>query len=339
MRSVAIAACIPLVVLTGCALRRAPAAAAPRPETLASVGTPAAAIPNEPPAQAGVGAIGGWLAAGVERPAVQTIRFDVDALPVAEWGPAARKSRFVLQPRPGGYSLRIWPRIFAEVVVSYSGPSAGGGKPSFTSFTGQGFGVGAAPGCGAGHKGTRMAAWSGFAPEEWTEDGMNVEMGAGDYDLATCRARPMRSLFGRARAIVRGFVYALRARETDDDGHPQESLVVFLPRGAMVSAAADPASTVQAANTGPFTRLTFPLREASAGTTSVRLSPVSMALWSRLQKQLPVYGDAETQSYHDDLLVGIDVACQKDRRLGSIAVALPEGPLAKPYAKLVAALR
>jgi hypothetical protein len=281
----------------------------------------------------------------VERPDVTTLRFDVDALPVAEWGPPARGSGFSLQASQDGWTVRLRPRLFAELAVSMP-PSRQRSAGNFTSFNGfttftgaSGFGVGEVPRCGAGHVGAGIAAWSGFSPRDWTEDGMNVELDSGDYDLQTCHARPRRSLVGRARAIVRGFVYALRAREQGDDGRPLESLVVFLPRGAMVSTAADPATTVQAANTGPFTRLTFPLRDASAGTANLRLSPLSMRLWRYLQQGLRAFAVVDAARFQDDLLVGIDVASQGDRRIGSIAVALPEGQDAKPYAKLLEAMR
>ena len=95
-----------------------------------------------------------------------------------------------------------------------------------------GSGEGMPPACGPGHTGQRLAVWRGIAPAGWTDDGVDVEMEEGDYDLSTCAATPKRSLHGRAIAVVRGYVYALLARdEADDDGDADESVVVFLPPG------------------------------------------------------------------------------------------------------------
>jgi hypothetical protein len=291
---------------------------------------------GDPPARPGAGAIGGWLASGVERPSVQALRLDLNSLPVADWGPAKGRG-FSLRSLPGGgWALQVHSKLLTEVTVA--APLGLTQRLAFTSFTGHGFGTGEAPPCGAGHHGTRLAAWSGFQPSSWTDEAINVEMGDGDYDLATCRAVPKRSLFGRAGAIVRGFVYALRVRERDDEDRPLESLVVFLPRAAMMSTGADPSMDLQVAATGPFTRLTFPLREASAGSTSLRISPVSMALWSRMRRASPVHYAGEVTNLSADLLVGIDVAWQKDDRLVSLSVALPKGTNAGPYKGLLAAL-
>jgi hypothetical protein len=296
---------------------------------------------EDPPARRGAGAIGGWLASGTVRPQVRTKRFDVAALPVAEWGPAAKGTGFSLRRTPGGWNLWVRTTLLAEILVAGGGPRTptGASAVGFTAFTGGDFGQGDIPDCGAGHLGTRLAVWSGFSPAGWTDDGVDVEMGDGDYDLATCSAQPKRSLVGRAAAVVRGFVYALRTRQQDDEGRPLESLVVFMPRGSLVATASDPAMPLQAANTGPFTRLTFRLRESSAGTASVRVSPAAMALWTRLRSRAWTTGFIDRTRAQDDLLVGIDVAWQDDVRLGSISLALPAGRDARPYAKLLAALQ
>jgi hypothetical protein len=270
------------------------------------------------------------------------VRFDVDALPVADWGPAAKGTGFSLHRLPNSWRLWVRTTLFAEVVVVAGGPHAPG-QPApveFTAFTGGDFAQGMVPECGADYQGTRLAVWSGFSPRGWTDDGMNVELGDGDWDRKTCGVTPKRSLFGRAAAVVRGFVYALRTREEDDEGHPLESLVVFMPRGALVATAADPAMPLQAANTGPFTRLTFPLRKGQAGAASARWSAAALSLWSRLRSSRPwSAGFNDPAAPHDDLLVGIDVAWQDDVRLGTVSLALPAGKDPKPYAKLLAAVR
>jgi hypothetical protein len=231
--------------------------------------------------------------------------------------------------------------IFAEVIVTAARPSGEKGPTpvGFTAFTGGSFGEGAVPECGRGHEGQRLAVWNGFAPAGWTDDGIDVEMEEGDYDLATCRGTPVRSLRGRASALVPGYVYAVRARDEDDDGGGTESLVVFLPRGALVSTASDPATLLEASNTGAFTRLTFPLARGTAGSASLRLSPASLALWGRLRETRTGVAFADPAAVGEDLLLGVDVAWQGDARLGSVSLAVPKAKNRKAYAGLLAAAK
>jgi len=327
-------------LVAGCGARApmsAPGAAAP---ASAPVAVPAAAV-EDPPAAAGASPIDGFRASGDARPAAQTLRFDVDALPVATWGEAWDGAGFTLHKLRDGWSLWVRTTIFAEVIVTAGGPS--GEKPTspvgFSAFTGGSFGEGSVPACGPGSSGRRLAVWDGFAPAGWTDDGIDVEMEEGDYDLATCRGTPVHSLRGRAAALVPGYVYAVRAREEDDDGNARESLVVFLPRAYLVSTAADPTMPLEAANTGAFTRLTFPLARGTAGSASLRLSPASLALWARLRQMRRVADFVDPAALGDDLLVGVDVAWQGDSRLGSLSLAVPKAKDRRAYAGLLAAAK
>jgi hypothetical protein len=184
--------------------------------------------------------------------------------------------------------------------------------------------------------------WDGFGPAGWTDGGIDVEMEEGDYDLATCSGTPVRSLRGRASAVVPGYVYAVRTREEREDGEDgsgKESLVVFLPRGALVATAADPMTPLQASNTGAFTRLTFPLARGTAGSASLRLSPASLALWADLRQTRGRGGFADTSALGENLLLGVDVAWQGDARLGSLSLSRPKGKGSWAYAGLLAAAK
>jgi hypothetical protein len=310
------------------------------PQTPASVVVPAAVV-ADPPSAPGASPLEGFLATGDARPATQTLRFDVDALPVATWGEGWHGAGFTLHKLKDGWSLWVRTTIFAEVIVTASGPSSENGTTpvGFTAFTGGPFGDGAVPACGPGSSGQRLAVWDGFAPAGWTNDGIDVEMEEGDYDLATCSGTPVRSLRGRAAAVVPGFVYALRAREEGDDGNGHESLVVFLPRGALVSTGADPRTPLEASNTGAFTRLTFPLARGTAGSASLRLSPVSLALWARLRQTRSSVAFSDPSPVAENLLLGFDVAWQGDARSGSLSLALPRAKDRKAYAGLLAAVK
>jgi hypothetical protein len=141
---------------------------------------------------------------------------------------------------------------------------------------------------------------------------------------------------------VPGYVYAVRAREErdeGDDGNGKESLVVFLPRGALVATAADPMTPLQASNTGAFTRLTFPLAPGTAGSASLRLSPASLALWADLRQMRSRGGFADTSALGENLLLGVDVAWQGDARLGSLSLAVPKAKDRKAYSGLLAAAK
>lgn len=288
--------------------------------------------PSEPPRVQGETGLDGFRADGDARPLALAapIRFDPDALPVATWGEPRATAGFSLHPRGNGYRLWLRSRLFAEVVVENTR-----GSTEFSAFTGGSFFEGTPPECGPGHTGSFPARWTGLAPRNWTDSGVDVEMGAGDFDLARCDARARASVQARAAAIVPGFVYGLRVRHGDDD---DETLFVFLPRGVLVSAAGDPSAPIALSNTGPFTRLTMPLERGGARTASVRVSPASLRVWSHLRTTIaPVWSFEETTAAHDALLVNVDAAWQDDRKLGSISLALSRRHDKRPYAALVAA--
>jgi hypothetical protein len=314
------------------AAARAPVAEAAPPVPIDD----AAPEPPDPPAAEGAKPLTGFLATGARRPVVQTLRFDVERLPVATWGEPTSGAGFSLAKIPDGWRLWVRSHIFAEVVVVTT-PSFGS-KVLFTAFTGGSFADGDVPACGSKAKGKQLALWSGFSPDGWTRDGVDVEMGTGDLDLATCSATARRSLHGRAAAIVPGYVYALRTLSEDDSGPGK--LVVFLPRGAFVSTAGDPTTPIDTSNTGSFTRLTFPLDHGKGGSAVVRLSPASLALWSSLHRTgAPVWGFDDKSAPHDDLLVEVDVTRQADVALGTVSLAVPPGKSRAPYQGLLAAAR
>jgi hypothetical protein len=313
--------------MAAAALALAVLASAPLTGRIARAEDPA----PEPPRAHGETGLDGFRVDGDSRPlALATpIRFDPDALPVATWGEPRATAGFALRPKGNGYRLWLRSRLFAEVVVENTR-----GGAEFSAFTGGSFFEGTPPECGPGHAGSFPARWAGLAPRHWTDTGVDIEMGDGDFDLASCDARPRVSIQARAAAIVPGFVYGLRVRRGEDD----ETLFVFLPRAVLVSAAGDPSAPIALSNTGPFTRLSLPLERGGARSASVRVSPASLRLWSRLRTTIaPVWSFEDTTAAHDALLVNVDAAWQDDRKLGSISLALPRRHDKRPYAALVAA--
>jgi hypothetical protein len=295
---------------------------------------------SEPPAHPGAAPLEGALATGEERPPAQTTRFDVDALPVATWGEAWPAAGFTLRKVSNGWTLFVRTTLYAEVIVTAGPPNGQGTAPvGFSAFTGGSFGDGAVPECGPGNHGQRLAVWNGFAPAGWTDDGMDVEMEEGDFDLATCRGTPVHSLRGRAAAIVPGYVYALRTRDEGDDGDVRESVVVFLPRGDLVAAGGDPGTPLATADTGPFTRLTLPLAPGTGSAASLRLGPGALAMWARLRRAGGAGTVADGSAIAEELLLGVDVAWQGGARLGTLSLALPKAKNRRAYAALLAAAK
>jgi hypothetical protein len=330
------------VLLAGCAVPATGGAATRASFPLRPDGAAAPrAVGAEPPRVIAEPPLEGFLAGGHRRPTSEILRFDLDALPVATWGPASGDAGFTLSRLPDGWRLSVRPTLLAEVMVSRSASfdETGTSAAGFWGSTGGSFAQGEAPACGRGNSGKRLAVWSGFAPAGWTDDGMDVEMNEGDFDRATCSASPIRSLRARARGLVPGYVYAVRAhddaREGDgEDGRAgEESVVVFLPRGRLVSAGADPTMPLEAASSGAFTRLTFALSRGSAGTASLRVSAAALALWARLRRA-PVRAAAfaDPAPMEDDVLVGVEVAWQGNVRLGSLSFSWPTGKGSKAYA-------
>ena len=268
----------------------------------------------------------------------RTVHFDVDALPVASWGPPTKRDGFFVRREPHGYLLTTRSEIFAEVVISQPG------NP-FIAFTGGSFGAGAPPTCApAVHSGATVPThWTGFGARGGTDEGSDVEMGRGTFDLATCNATPLDSLSVRGKAIVPGYVYGVVVRKLGDTvlapgESSRDELVLFLPRGTFVSATGDPNVPLNAAATGTFTRLTFPLERGNAGSASVTVTPAALGLWGELRRTgRPVWSFQEPPERHDDLVVAIDVACQGQARSGSVSIALARRVDAKPYAAILAA--
>ncbi|HEY1694291.1 MAG TPA: hypothetical protein VGG39_19110 [Polyangiaceae bacterium] len=330
-------------LVAGC-LAPAPAPAFTPALALAPASALAPAPVSDPPYANPPPGLLGSLASGPTRLPVRTLRFDVDALPVATWGPAWGAAGFTLRRTGNGWTVFVRTTLYAEVVLSESAAyeDQGTSRLGFSAFTGAAdFGRGLPPPCGRGHTGKRLAIWGGIAPAGWTDAGVDVEMNEGDYDLATCDAAPRRSLRGRAAALVKGYVYAVRVIEAGEDGDPvSEAVVVYLPRGAMVSATADPDLPIETTNTGTFSRLTFPLTRDAAGSASLRIAPASLRLWSRLRAGTPLATAFEdTSAAHDDMLVGVDVAWEGKQRFGSIAVGVPAVPDRRMYAGFLAAVR
>jgi hypothetical protein len=217
--------------------------------------------------------------------------------------------------------------LFAETILL--------GTNEFTAFTGGPFFSGELPKCGPHENGTRAARWMGFSPTRWTDEGLDVEMGEGDFDVSTCKTTPSASLFARAKALVPGFVYALRVRDEKGDW-----LYVVLPHGTFVAAGGDPTTPLAAANNGTFARLRFPLAKGTAASAAVRISPAALALWDELRKTgTPVRDFADGTRTSDALLVTVEVSSQGDVKVASLSFALPQAVQRAAYAPLLRAAR
>jgi hypothetical protein len=291
---------------------------------------------EDPPGVAGAKPLEGHLASGKARPRdIHALRFDVDALPVATWGRPKTATDFWFAQWPGGYRVTIRGPLFAEIVVR---------RPTswFSVFTGgKDFSTGEAPACGGANPPTLPAYWTGISSKNWTDGGIDVEMGRGDFHGATCVGVSRASLSGRAAAIVPGYVYGLRVRVPSTAIEPaDERLVIFLPRSQLVAAGEDPLYPVGTTNTGPFTRLSLRMDPGSVSSASVRLSPASLDLWTTLRRtRRPVWSFTDTLSIDEDLLLGLDVVSQGKARMGSVFVSLPQSTAGLgAYGELLAAL-
>jgi hypothetical protein len=289
--------------------------------------------PPDPSRSSGEDALVGYLAQGDTRPfaAARTIHFDVDTLPVGKWADPSRPHGFRISPL-GNDAFRLWidSTLYAEIVVSSTRRSL-----EFAAFTGGMFSQGVPPECGKGHIGRFPTRWAGIDPRSWKDADVGVEMGIGDFDVATCSASARLTIETRARAILPGFLYALRVRQEDS-----EALVVFLPRAAWVSASGDPNFPLEQSNSGPFTRLTLPIVVGEGQTAAARVSAASLRLWSRLRQTIaPVWSFEDPAAPREDLLVGLDVISQAGSAMGTLTLSLPAKKDARPYAKVLSAAR
>jgi hypothetical protein len=317
--------------------RSAPAVVTAAAKVAQAPSTPA----EDPPGAAGVTPLEGDLAGGEPRPsAVKAVRFDVDMLPVATWGRASPRSGYSITGTASRYRVVIRGPWFAEIVIRQP-------VSSFDIFTGGTFGAGDPPRCGPRPLGAPKypTYWSGISARGWTDAALNVELGRGEFDVGTCVGVPVASLSARAAAIVPGFVYGLRVLIPPTPIDPgQEQLIVFLPRGALVSAGGDPHAPLQTANTGSFTRLTLPTDPGTSGSASVRLSPAALGLWTALRKTgRPVWAFQDAFKTDNDLLLGVDVVSEGERgkagaRTGSVFVSLPKNAYPLAYERLLSAV-
>jgi hypothetical protein len=319
------------LALAGCTMFAGPAAR-PAPSVapagvLDQITLPEAPAPD-PPRATGQDALTGFLAAGDVRPqvAARAIHFDVDALPFGRWGDPSRDHGFrIARLGWNEYQLVIGSMLYAEVTVS--GTAQGG---QFTAFTGGSFSQGPLPECGRGHAGRFPARWAGIDPRHWTDADVGVELATADFDAADCRASARVTVEARAAAILPGFVYALRFRREEG-----EALIVFLPRAVVMSTSDDPSWPLDHVNTGPYTRLTFPLEANVGRSAALRISPASLHLWSRLRASVASVGPFQDATLPgDNLLVGIDVINQAGATTGTITLALPPKTDARPYARV-----
>jgi hypothetical protein len=290
---------------------------------------------EEPGPVAGAQPLEGNLATGRSRPSdVKALRFDVGALPVAIWGRPNKRAGYWLRENRDEFKVTIRGPYFAEVNIR---------RPTswFTVFTGGSFGVGDPPRCGPGHRDSTVTYWTGISARGWTDTGVDVEMGRGNFEASICAGVPLVLLEARAAAIVPGYVYGLRVETPPTPLEPgDEQLVVFLPRGQLVAAGGDPSFPLGTTNTGPFTRLTLPSNPGSAGSASVRVSAASIDLWTKLRSTgRPVWSFNDEAAVDDDVLVGVDVVSQGTTRLGSVLVSVPPGPVRRfSYAGLLEAV-
>ena len=328
------------LALAGCAAAARPASP---PASVASIEQPVEPVldhvalqsvaPPDPPRSAGEDALTGYLAKGDTRPfaAARTIHFDVGALPLGRWGEPSRPHGFRIAPL-GHDAFRLWidSTLYAEIVVSSSRRAL-----EFAAFTGGMFSQGVPPECGKNHLGRFPARWVGIDPRGWKDADVGVEMGSGIFDVGTCSASARLTIETRARAILPGFVYALRVRQEEG-----EALIVFLPHAAMVSASGDPNFPLDQSNSGPFTRLTLPIVAGEGQSAAVRVSSASLRLWGRLRKTIaPVWSYDDPAAPREDLLVALDVVSQAGSTMGTLTLSLPPRKDARPYAKLLSAAR
>jgi hypothetical protein len=175
----------------------------------------------------------------------------------------------------------------------------------------------------------------GFSPVRWTDNGIDIEMGQGDFDAASCKTTATASLFARAKALVPGYVYALRVHDERD------SLYVILPHATLVSAGGDPSTPLDASNTGTFARVRLPLAKDTAASAAVRISPTALGLWDQLRRTgSPVQAFADdTSMTSESLLVTIEVSAQGDMKVASLSFALPQTANAAAYTHLLQAAR
>jgi hypothetical protein len=113
-----------------------------------------------------------------------------------------------------------------------------------------------------------------------------------------------------------------------------------MPRGAQVAAAGDPETSLEAIDSGSFTRLTFSLAPGSAASASVRVSPASLRLWKAMRStgsSVPSF--QETTTAEQNLLLDFDVSVADDRSLASLSFAVPHRADVKPFAPLLEALQ
>ena len=285
--------------------------------------------------------IGGFRTEGPARPEGKRLAVDVDGLPSMTWRDPPSRRGFSIVATGDAWLLRMRAPLLAEAIVygrpSYEGSSA----VIYSGFTGGTFWQGDASSCGSGVRGEVPARWSGFSPKNWTDEGIDVEVGEGELTLATCRGRTLQFASGRAAALVNGFVYGLRVTRPSGTTGPSETLYLFLPRASQVAASSDPGSLTETADAGSFTRLSFVVTRGKAAAASVRLSAAALRMWSALRARgSPVPGFEDTAEAESNLLLDVDVSAVDDTRmLASLSFSVPAGVDAKPYAKLLAAVK
>jgi hypothetical protein len=209
------------------------------------------------------------------------------------------------------------------------------GSGTFAVFTGVGFLTGAPPECGPGHEGLLAARWAGFAPQGWTDDGVDTELADADFHVATCRASVRLVARARARALLPALAYALRLK-TDLGGKGRdERLIVFLPPSKMISTSGDGGLTLNESDSGRFTRLSLPLNPGHTSAAAFRVSPTAMRMWRATRAGHPAEAVTDESEPMDDLLIGLDVVWQGRRRTAMVSISLPEGSDRSGYGRFV----
>ncbi len=246
---------------------------------------------------------------------------------MATWGEEPdQRTGFWLAPRGGGYHFILRRPFFAEILVD---------GLAFATFTGISFGSGEPPKCGPGQKGVLFARWSGFAPEGWTDDGVDVELADADYHRETCTATPRLVAKARARAIAPGFAYAMRLKLVASGDDKDERLVVFLPAGQMIATTGDPGHPLDESDSGPFTRLSLPLAPGRAASAAVRVSPAALRLWRGLRRSKLPRAAFDESSPSEDLLVSLDIAWQSGKKTALLSLGVPVTGDSKAYRDVI----
>lgn len=318
-----------LVAFSLAALACAPAARAPSVMPVAQASPSASeTVAPEPRAAPGASPLFDPLRAGTTRPAMHTFHVDLTGVPRAEWSGPEKGARFSIAiehqefptKQAPATTLSVWGSRYTEVTIGGAFEGFTGGLSSRNHFRGQcGDVESAAP---------AIARWVGF--DSFDDTHLVLRAHDGDFDYRTCVGSPHQSLQGAAKALVPGYVYALRVPQPSRD-----ALLFVMPPASFAAVTALPFEQPLLVSSGPFGRVTLPL-DAGANAVLVHWGAASMRAWDAVKKgREPVEVRPASESYsfatsfaaapapppEDDLLVEFDATCSR----GECDVAISYG--------------